>query len=441
MVGHTFLYSEPVRRLRAADQSTASSATSSTSTAQRVNLGVIREDLNALWNFGPHDISILLYLLDAHPRACQRARSSRVLQPRVSRTSPSSSLEFPERRRRRTCTTPGSTRARSAQFTVVGTRRWPSTTTPSREPAPHLRQGRHAADADGSRRSQRAPTKASASSSSGCAPATCCFRTSRPASRCASRSSTSLDCVADRRSSRSPTASTAPRSSPCSRRRTARARGRRGRERRPRRGARVSVTTDSRFSTCTPSTPSIGDELDGGDRRRDRARPLHRRPRGGAVRAALRRVLRGCATASASSNGTTALTLGLRAAGIGPGDEVVTTPITFIATVESIVEAAPRRSSPTSTRTPRCSTPTRSRPPITAAHGRDRRRPPLRPDRRPDGVPRARRPARRCCSSRTPRRRTAPRWRACAPDRVGDARRRSRSSRARTSARSATPAA
>ena len=39
------------------------------------------------------------------------------------------------------------------------------------------------------------------------------------------------------------------------------------------------------------------------------------------------------------SSGTSALTLALRAAGVGPGDEVVTTAMTFIATVESIVEA------------------------------------------------------------------------------------------------------
>ena len=66
MVGHTFVYSEPVRYLRrlieAGDLGRVLYAY-----AHRLNLGVIREDLNALWNFGPHDISILLYLLDRAP--------------------------------------------------------------------------------------------------------------------------------------------------------------------------------------------------------------------------------------------------------------------------------------------------------------------------------------------------------------------------------------
>lgn len=43
-----------------------------------------------------------------------------------------------------------------------------------------------------------------------------------------------------------------------------------------------------------------------------------------------------------TSNGTTAIELVLRAAGIGPGDEVVTTPFTFIATVAPILLAGAR---------------------------------------------------------------------------------------------------
>ena len=34
---------------------------------QRVNLGTVRNDENALWSFAPHDISALLYLLDKEP--------------------------------------------------------------------------------------------------------------------------------------------------------------------------------------------------------------------------------------------------------------------------------------------------------------------------------------------------------------------------------------
>ncbi len=35
--------------------------------SQRLNLGTVREDENALWNFAPHDISSILYLLDKQP--------------------------------------------------------------------------------------------------------------------------------------------------------------------------------------------------------------------------------------------------------------------------------------------------------------------------------------------------------------------------------------
>ena len=35
--------------------------------SQRVNLGIIRQDENALWSFAPHDVSTVLYLLDQEP--------------------------------------------------------------------------------------------------------------------------------------------------------------------------------------------------------------------------------------------------------------------------------------------------------------------------------------------------------------------------------------
>src|SRR4030042_1199049 len=36
---------------------------------QRVNLGTIRQDENALWSFAPHDLSVILYLFEEEPVA------------------------------------------------------------------------------------------------------------------------------------------------------------------------------------------------------------------------------------------------------------------------------------------------------------------------------------------------------------------------------------
>src|SRR6185436_14864443 len=35
--------------------------------SQRLNLGQVRHDVNALWNFAPHDLSILMYWLGSEP--------------------------------------------------------------------------------------------------------------------------------------------------------------------------------------------------------------------------------------------------------------------------------------------------------------------------------------------------------------------------------------
>ncbi len=50
------------------------------------------------------------------------------------------------------------------------------------------------------------------------------------------------------------------------------------------------------------------------------------------------------------NSGTSALHLALLAAGVGPGDEVITVPMTFVATVAAILYAGARRFSSMSTR-------------------------------------------------------------------------------------------
>lgn len=81
MVGHTFLYNVAVRRIRQyIDDGELGDVLYIYS--QRLNLGRVREDINALWNFAPHDVSILLYLLGAPP-AEVTARGFAYLQEEV----------------------------------------------------------------------------------------------------------------------------------------------------------------------------------------------------------------------------------------------------------------------------------------------------------------------------------------------------------------------
>ena len=62
MVGHTFLYSPSVHRLKSLiDEGDLGAVQYLYS--QRLSLGRIRRDCNALWNFAPHDVSIMLHLL------------------------------------------------------------------------------------------------------------------------------------------------------------------------------------------------------------------------------------------------------------------------------------------------------------------------------------------------------------------------------------------
>jgi predicted dehydrogenase len=67
MVSHTFLYNAAVRKLKEYIQK-GELGKILYIYASRLNLGIIRRDVNALWNFAPHDISIICYLLDEIPQ-------------------------------------------------------------------------------------------------------------------------------------------------------------------------------------------------------------------------------------------------------------------------------------------------------------------------------------------------------------------------------------
>ena len=66
MVGHTFEYNPAVNELRNLIHS-GQLGNIYCIEAERLNLGLFRQDINVLWDLAPHDISILLYLLNKKP--------------------------------------------------------------------------------------------------------------------------------------------------------------------------------------------------------------------------------------------------------------------------------------------------------------------------------------------------------------------------------------
>jgi predicted dehydrogenase len=82
MVGHTFLYNSAVRFVKTLiEQGELGDIRYIYS--QRLNLGRIRSDIDALWNFAPHDISIIQYWL-GDPTPTQVTRSGMAyMQPGI----------------------------------------------------------------------------------------------------------------------------------------------------------------------------------------------------------------------------------------------------------------------------------------------------------------------------------------------------------------------
>jgi predicted dehydrogenase len=81
MVGHTFVYNAAIQALREIVASGELGEVYYVDTA-RLNLGLFQTDINVLWDLAPHDISILLHVLQREPLAVS-ARGSANVTPGV----------------------------------------------------------------------------------------------------------------------------------------------------------------------------------------------------------------------------------------------------------------------------------------------------------------------------------------------------------------------
>ena len=66
MVGHTFLYSAPVRRIKEIVDAGDIGELRYMS-CRRLNLGLFQKDINVTWDLAPHDISIILHIMEESP--------------------------------------------------------------------------------------------------------------------------------------------------------------------------------------------------------------------------------------------------------------------------------------------------------------------------------------------------------------------------------------
>jgi predicted dehydrogenase len=66
MVGHTFIYSAPVRKIKEIVDSKELGDIQYIA-ARRLNLGLFQKDINVAWDLTPHDISIINYVLEEMP--------------------------------------------------------------------------------------------------------------------------------------------------------------------------------------------------------------------------------------------------------------------------------------------------------------------------------------------------------------------------------------
>jgi len=77
MVGHTFIYTSAVRKMKEIIDSGELGEIYYIN-SQRLNLGLFQQDINVIWDLAPHDISIILYILDLKPEAVSAIGTSHI---------------------------------------------------------------------------------------------------------------------------------------------------------------------------------------------------------------------------------------------------------------------------------------------------------------------------------------------------------------------------
>jgi predicted dehydrogenase len=77
MVGHTFIYTSAVKKMKQIIDSGELGKIYYIN-SQRLNLGLFQQDINVIWDLAPHDISIILYLLDFEPTAVSAIGTSHI---------------------------------------------------------------------------------------------------------------------------------------------------------------------------------------------------------------------------------------------------------------------------------------------------------------------------------------------------------------------------
>jgi predicted dehydrogenase len=119
MLDHTFLYSAPVERIAQIVQA-GDLGEIRYINCRRLNLGLFQKDINVAWDLAPHDISIILHILEEFPTAVN-CQGNAHITPGIEDVT-NMSLFFP-RKRFATIQSSWLEPRKIREMTIVGTRR------------------------------------------------------------------------------------------------------------------------------------------------------------------------------------------------------------------------------------------------------------------------------------------------------------------------------